>query len=174
MGACASRLHSITVAHPHAISLDCSLDMYSDVLPVWNRTDGYFGHDFIWTLRHNVGARSGLYGNLNTVVNGPTYALFTNLTSGCLHGIGVAPDGIEVRMYCMASAWLCVPLIPQCFYIWHGPKACAKKRTGATASWRLERLALLGRGMRASRSDMCAASHVASCTHAHLSLWCFE
>src|SRR5690242_18497129 len=31
------------------------LDLYSDVAPVWSRTDSYFGKAWIWCMLHNFG-----------------------------------------------------------------------------------------------------------------------
>lgn len=95
------------------------LDMYSDVSPVWNRTEGFFGYNFVWNMRHNIAGRTcvppplrlvfcvtmclspsrfcrGLYGRLPEIATLPAYALIANVSIGSLKGLGVSADGIEV------------------------------------------------------------------------------
>jgi alpha-N-acetylglucosaminidase len=37
------------------------LDLYSEMSPVWSRSDGFYGTDYVWNMLHNFGGRSGLY-----------------------------------------------------------------------------------------------------------------
>ena len=98
------------------------LDMYADVSPLWNATNSFFGHSFVWSMRHNiagrsyacpstasrcvalmwillcgVGSRRGLYGRFSVISSEPGEALLVNLTTGALQGLGVTADGIEVH-----------------------------------------------------------------------------
>ena len=75
-----------------------------------------------------------------------------------------------VRQGCNSTERIHKPTIRYVFSIQHGPKACTK-RTGATARVRGTRRRVSRRAMRASRSDMRAASQAFSRTHTHASIW---
>lgn len=36
------------------------LDLWSEVLPVWEQTQSFYGKKFIWCMLHNFGERSGI------------------------------------------------------------------------------------------------------------------
>ena len=47
------------------------LDLTSDLYPQFIRTQGYFGHQFIWCMLHNYGGRRGIYGDMATISSSP-------------------------------------------------------------------------------------------------------
>lgn len=70
------------------------LDLFSDAKPVWNRTDAYYGHQWIWCMLHNFGGTPGIFGNMAAIAHEPAHTLH-NPASENMVGIGVAPEGIE-------------------------------------------------------------------------------
>jgi len=67
------------------------LDLWAEQFPVWWRTDGFYGHDFIWCMLHNFGGRSGLYGSLPVIATQP---LVVNANKSVnMVGIGLTPEG---------------------------------------------------------------------------------
>lgn len=67
------------------------LDLYSDGLAKWEK--GYDGHDFIWTMIHNFGGKTGMHGRFEPMLDSYYDALerFPNDTKG----IGATPEGLE-------------------------------------------------------------------------------
>lgn len=88
-----SMIESLLHAVPHGKLI--VLDLWSETVPVWNRTQNYFGTPFIWNMLHNFGGRSGLYGRLQQVAEWPALALQSNASSGVLVGLGLTPEAIE-------------------------------------------------------------------------------
>lgn len=70
------------------------LDLISEVHPVWNWTNAYYGKPWIWCMVHNFGGNIGLFGRMRTIAAGPAMALHSP-TAGKLSGIGLTPEGIE-------------------------------------------------------------------------------
>jgi len=70
------------------------LDLWAEVVPIWNQTSSFYGHDFIWCMLHNYGGRSGLYGTLDRVAQGPWKA---RLGGGSLVGLGLTPEATETN-----------------------------------------------------------------------------
>ncbi len=70
------------------------LDLISEVHPVWNWTNAYYGKPWIWCMVHNFGGNIGMFGRMRTVAAGPAAALHSP-TAGRLSGIGLTPEGIE-------------------------------------------------------------------------------
>jgi alpha-N-acetylglucosaminidase len=70
------------------------LDLWSEVNPVWNKTDAYYGKTWIWCMLHNFGGRSGMYGDLEHIANNPISTLCDS-KSGKMKGIGITAEGIE-------------------------------------------------------------------------------
>ena len=46
------------------------LDLWSEVVPVWSKTQSYYGKSFIWCMLHNFGGNRDLYGNLGELTTG--------------------------------------------------------------------------------------------------------
>ncbi|XP_022102905.1 alpha-N-acetylglucosaminidase-like [Acanthaster planci] len=69
------------------------LDLASDILPVFDRTNSFYGQPFIWCMLHNFGGNHGLYGRLD-YVNKAVFAsrMFPGST---MVGTGLTPEGIE-------------------------------------------------------------------------------
>ena len=43
------------------------LDLYSEVLPQYQRLHSYYGQPFIWCMLHNYGGTLSMYGTIQTV-----------------------------------------------------------------------------------------------------------
>ncbi|OQS02108.1 alpha-N-acetylglucosaminidase (NAGLU) [Thraustotheca clavata] len=66
------------------------LDLYSDVKPMWQKTDGYFGKYWIYCVLHNFGGNLGMRGDLKTIAEDPIDAR----KQGNMIGIGLTMEGI--------------------------------------------------------------------------------
>lgn len=69
------------------------LDLASELIPIYTRTEGYFGHPFIWCMIENFGGNTRLYGASQSVIDGIQTAR-TNYTNQMV-GIGSTPEGIN-------------------------------------------------------------------------------
>ena len=72
------------------------LDLYSDVKPVYNKTNSYFGKPYIWNELHDFGGNMGLYGKLPVLMNEPFAAL--NTVNSSMIGVGITMEGIFQNM----------------------------------------------------------------------------
>lgn len=70
------------------------LDLWGEEHPVWNRTDSYYGKQWIWCMLHNFGGRNMMFGNAAKLATEPARVL-NDPSAGALTGIGVVPEGIE-------------------------------------------------------------------------------
>lgn len=70
------------------------LDLWSDRIPVWERTNGYYGKPWIWCMLHNFGQNNTFNGDIANVAKGPAEAL-RNPAAGNMQGIGLTMEGIE-------------------------------------------------------------------------------
>jgi|GEM_PF-575478 alpha-N-acetylglucosaminidase len=70
------------------------LDLWSETVPEWNKTEAYYGKPWIWCMLHNFGGRTGLFGRMGTIASAPSRAL-NDPHSGSMMGIGLTPEAIE-------------------------------------------------------------------------------
>lgn len=70
------------------------LDLWSERVPVWNRTDGYYGKPWVWCMLHNFGQNPDFNGNVANVASGPATAL-ADPRGAKMEGLGVTMEGIE-------------------------------------------------------------------------------
>ncbi|KAK9372287.1 tim-barrel domain-containing protein [Lipomyces chichibuensis] len=68
------------------------LDLFSEGSPQWQRTNSYYGHDWIWCELHDFRGNQGLEGNLPTLTKGFTSAM---ANSSSLVGVGLTMEGQE-------------------------------------------------------------------------------
>eukprot|EP01087_Luapelamoeba_hula_P016110 TRINITY_DN4922_c0_g1_i1.p1 TRINITY_DN4922_c0_g1~~TRINITY_DN4922_c0_g1_i1.p1 ORF type:complete len:565 (-),score=77.89 TRINITY_DN4922_c0_g1_i1:106-1800(-) len=87
------------------------LDLWAEVEPAWNLTNHFYGKPFVWNMLHNFGGRSGLYGTVQRVNEGPFIA--RKATKNMI-GIGMTPEAIETNPVVYAllteSAWNTAPV----------------------------------------------------------------
>eukprot|EP00659_Diplonema_papillatum_P007671 gene7671-11768_t len=87
------------------------LDLFSEVVPAYNRTSSYFGKPFIWNMLHNFGGNDGMYGRMPTVTSGPSQA---KNSSNTIVGVGLTPEGTlqNYVMYdlMMENTWRSAPV----------------------------------------------------------------
>merc|ERR1740130_695389 len=50
------------------------LDLEANDFPVYEYTDSFYGHDFVWSMIHNFGQNPGMFGNLSSMALGPPAA----------------------------------------------------------------------------------------------------
>ncbi|KAK7695253.1 hypothetical protein QCA50_002443 [Cerrena zonata] len=88
------------------------LDLYSENQPQWNRTNNYFGKQWVWCHLHGLGGTMGLEGNLEELTNGPIDALRSPGSS--MKGMGSTMEGQEgnelVYDALLDQAWSSEPL----------------------------------------------------------------
>lgn len=68
------------------------LDLYSEAQPQWQRTDSYYGKQWVWCELHDYGGNMGIEGNLPELVTGPLEAL---AASPNMKGMGLTMEGQE-------------------------------------------------------------------------------
>jgi alpha-N-acetylglucosaminidase len=88
------------------------LDLASESLPQWQRTDSYFGKPWIWCQIHDYGGNMGFYGQVMNITVNPIAAL-NNATSS-LVGFGLSMEGQEgneiVYDLLLDQAWSATPI----------------------------------------------------------------
>ena len=77
------------------------LDLWSERYPVWNRTNAYYGKQWIWCMLHNFGQNITLSGNVRNITTAPAAALH-DPNAGNFCGIGLTMEGIEQNPYIYA------------------------------------------------------------------------
>ncbi|KAK3832337.1 MAG: tim-barrel domain-containing protein [Linnemannia gamsii] len=73
------------------------IDLNSEVMPVWERTDGFFGTSWGWSMLDNFGGGQGLYGALPTLLREPFKGYQQRAKS--MRGMGITMEGIENNEY---------------------------------------------------------------------------
>lgn len=88
------------------------LDLYTEAQPQWNRTNNYFGKQWVWCELHGYGGNMGFEGNLQAVTQGPIAAL--NSPNSTMKGMGLTMEGQEgnelVYDILLDQAWSSTPL----------------------------------------------------------------
>lgn len=69
------------------------LDLWAEHLPLWQETDGFRGRPWLWSVVHNFGQRSGLFGDVRSLVDRYAAAA-AGSAEGQLSGIGMAMEGL--------------------------------------------------------------------------------
>eukprot|EP00947_MAST-08B_sp_MAST-8B-sp1_P004677 g4677.t1 len=69
------------------------LDLEANTYPVWKYTDAFYGHDFVWSVIHNFGEKTGMFGNLAAIAADPVEAAAAAPAN--FKGIGLAMEGIN-------------------------------------------------------------------------------
>ncbi|KAG0050374.1 hypothetical protein BGZ83_004839 [Gryganskiella cystojenkinii] len=73
------------------------IDLYSDIAPLWNSTEGFFGIDWGWSMLNNFGGQQALYGTLPTLLSEPFRAY--NQPRKVMKGMGITMEGINNNEY---------------------------------------------------------------------------
>ncbi|KAG0296886.1 hypothetical protein BGZ96_008241 [Linnemannia gamsii] len=73
------------------------IDLYSDVVPVWDHEGGFYGTDWGWSMLNNFGGGQGLYGTLPTLLTEPFKAYQQPAKS--MRGMGITMEGINNNEY---------------------------------------------------------------------------
>ncbi|KAI8998498.1 alpha-N-acetylglucosaminidase [Trametes punicea] len=88
------------------------LDLYSEAAPQWNRTQSYYGKQWVWCELHDFGGNMGFEGNLDELTQGPLAALHSPGSS--MKGMGLTMEGQEgneiVYDILLDQAWSATPL----------------------------------------------------------------
>ncbi len=98
------------------------LDLYSEVFPLWSRTQSFYGAPYIYCMLHNFGGNLEMYGAFGAVSHGPAEAMAASVAAGAgtgtgaawasgaktgIVGVGMCPEGIEQNpvAYDLMSEW---------------------------------------------------------------------
>ncbi|KAF9431751.1 hypothetical protein BGZ76_011737 [Entomortierella beljakovae] len=73
------------------------IDLYADVMPLWNSTEGFFGIDWGWSMLNNFGGGQGLYGTLPTLLTEPFRGYHQPAKK--MRGMGITMEGINNNEY---------------------------------------------------------------------------
>ncbi|EQC35408.1 hypothetical protein SDRG_07118 [Saprolegnia diclina VS20] len=88
------------------------LDLYSEVVPIWEKSHNYFGKSWIYCVLHNFGGNLGLKGDLPTLATDPVAA--RGRSNGTMVGVGLTMEGIFqnyiVYDLALAMAWAASPV----------------------------------------------------------------
>jgi alpha-N-acetylglucosaminidase len=68
------------------------LDLFSEALPLWEQTKGYYGRPWIWCQVHDYGGVQSLYGRVTNVTEGPVRA---RAESESMSGVGLGMEAYE-------------------------------------------------------------------------------
>ncbi|KAJ5155130.1 uncharacterized protein N7500_010569 [Penicillium coprophilum] len=93
------------------------LDLFSESIPEWRRTNSYYGKPWIWCQLHNFGGNMGLYGQIQNLTQNATEAL---IESPSMVGYGLSMEGQEgneiVYDLLLDQAWSRTPLDTQQYF----------------------------------------------------------
>ena len=89
------------------------LDLFSEAQPQWNRTNSYYGKQWVWCELQNLGGAIGMEGNLPEITNGPVNALHAPGSS--MVGVGLTMEGQQpgneiVYRALFDQAWSSAPM----------------------------------------------------------------
>lgn len=70
------------------------LDLATEIKPVWNSTEAFYGKPWIWNMLNNFGGNTNLFGHLEDIAKEPALAL-NNPESGKMKGIGLTMEAID-------------------------------------------------------------------------------
>lgn len=116
------------------------LDLFSEMSPVWSRTDAFYGEKWIWNMLHNFGGRVTMYGNMETIANAPSDAL-NSPSSGKLCGIGLTMEAIEQNpaLYALMfeNIWRRDPIDLDAFLKDYAFRRYGQKNENAEKAWAL-------------------------------------
>ena len=89
------------------------LDLFAEGQPQWNRTESFFGKQWVWCELHNLGGAMGMEGNLPLITEAPLEALHTE--GSTMVGVGPTMEGQEleseiVYAILLDQAWSPTPL----------------------------------------------------------------
>ncbi|CAG8888802.1 unnamed protein product [Penicillium egyptiacum] len=119
------------------------LDLFSESIPQWRRTNSYYGKPWIWCQLHNFGGNMGLYGQIQNLTQNATEA---RIESPSMVGYGLSMEGQEgneiVYDLLLDQAWFQTPLDTQrYFHNWVTSRYSGQKRipNGLYVAWDLMR-----------------------------------
>lgn len=69
------------------------LDLQSDLTPLYENFESYYGQPFIWCTLLNFGGQLGMYGHLEKVNKGIVKG--RNFPNSTMVGVGITPEGID-------------------------------------------------------------------------------
>jgi len=70
------------------------LDLWTEVHPVWQRKEAFYGKPWIWCMLNNFGGNNLMYARMDEVAAGPVRTRHDS-RSGNIQGIGLTPEAIE-------------------------------------------------------------------------------
>ncbi|KAH8601973.1 putative alpha-N-acetylglucosaminidase [Bisporella sp. PMI_857] len=93
------------------------LDLFSESYPQWQRTNSYFGKNWIWCQLHDYGGSMGLYGQIENITINSIDAL---ADSSSLVGFGLTMEGQEgneiIYDLLLDQAWSASPIETKSYF----------------------------------------------------------
>ncbi|GFR64270.1 N-acetylglucosaminidase, alpha [Elysia marginata] len=115
------------------------LDLASEIEPVYQKFDSYYGQPFIWCMLHNFGGTMELYGAIDSINQGPSKG--RNFPDSTMVGIGMTPEGIhqnEVIYEFMAeNAWRAKPRDLNQWFASFAQQRYGHKNDDVNQAWKL-------------------------------------
>ncbi|WP_432714563.1 alpha-N-acetylglucosaminidase [Pedobacter sp.] len=119
-----------------------ALDLNSELYPVWNRTEAFYGQKWIWCMLHNFGGRISMFGDMGRIANDPLEALNSE-NSGNMSGIGLTMEGIEqnpaVYSLMLEHVWNTKPIQLDDWLKDYAQRRYGKKNAAAEKAWKILR-----------------------------------
>ncbi|KAG8446625.1 hypothetical protein GDO86_014179 [Hymenochirus boettgeri] len=115
------------------------LDLFAETVPIYLKTESFYGQPFIWCMLHNFGGNHGLFGNVVGVNWGPFKALkFPNST---MVGTGLTPEGIEQNdmIYELMNeiGWSSTPINLTAWISNYSDRRYGQNNADARAAWQI-------------------------------------
>lgn len=114
------------------------LDLDSEVNPVWQRTEAFYGEQWIWNMLHNFGGRISLYGKMDVIANAPAEAL-RHPEAGKMKGIGLTMEAIEqnpaIYALMLENVWRDTPIDLDAWLKEYAHRRYGKKNAKAEQAW---------------------------------------
>lgn len=93
------------------------LDLFSESMPQWQRTNSYYGKSWIWCMVHNFGGSLGIYGQIENITQSSMQAL---ADSSSLIGFGLTMEGQAgneiIYDLLLEQAWSETPVNTEIFF----------------------------------------------------------
>jgi alpha-N-acetylglucosaminidase len=116
------------------------LDLDTEMHPVWNRTEAFYGEQWIWCMLHNFGGRISLYGDMEVIAREPAAALHSP-HAGKLRGIGLTMEAIEqnpaIYALMLENVWRTTPIDLDAWLRDYAHRRYGQVNADAEAAWQV-------------------------------------
>lgn len=118
------------------------LDLWSERKPIWQQTEAYYGKPWIWSMLHNFGGNTSLFGQMDRIAQHPSRDL-NNPRSGNLAGLGLTMEGIEqnpvIYELMQENIWTRQPIAIEEWLKSYARRRYGKSNRHADSAWQILR-----------------------------------